>query len=74
MCRAEPRSLYDRRMTWVEREASRADPARHENPQEAEEDEAAALLDKHYPTGGWFRRWLWRAAEGATRFGSGGGP
>jgi hypothetical protein len=66
-------------MTWAERETARAERARHENPQEAEEEEekkkkATALFDKHYPTGGWFRRWLWRVAEGATRFGSGGGP
>jgi hypothetical protein len=60
-------------MNWAEREATRTERARHENQQEAEE-EATTRLAKHYPTGGWFRRWLWRVAEGATRFGSGGGP
>lgn len=70
---AELRSLYDRLMTWAEQEAARAERARQEDPQHAEE-EATALLDARYPTGGWLRRWFWRAAEGATRSGAGGGP
>jgi hypothetical protein len=30
------------------------------------------MLDKQHPTGGPFRRWLWRAADGATRSGADG--
>lgn len=46
----------------------------HDNSREAGGDEGAraAMLDKQYPTGGPFRRWLWRVAEGATRYGSDG--
>lgn len=73
---AEPRSLYDHLMTWAEQEAAGAERTRQEDPQDPQhaEEEATALLDAKYPTGGWLRRWFWRAAEGATRSGAGGGP
>jgi hypothetical protein len=53
-----------------EQEAARAERAGHD--QGVEEDEAAALLHKPYLTRGPLRRWFWRFAEGATRFGSDG--
>ena len=53
----------------------RSDERRRDKaPQETEaEDEATDPSNKQYPTGGWLRRWFWRVADGATRFGSGGG-
>jgi hypothetical protein len=61
-------------MTGDEQKEARAERAGHDNSQEAGDDEAAraAMLDKQYPTGGPFRRWLWWVAEGATRYGSDG--
>jgi hypothetical protein len=61
-------------MTGEEHKEAHAERAGHDNSQEVERDDAAraAMLDKQYPTGGPFRRWLWRVAEGATRSGSDG--
>jgi hypothetical protein len=65
---------YDHPMMGDEQKDARAGRAGDDNSQEVEDDETAraAMLDKQYPTGGPFRRWLWRVAEGATRYGSDG--
>ena len=59
-------------MTEAEHNADRAEREGQEDQQA--EEERAVLLDRGFPTGGPLRRWLWRVGEGATRYGTKGGP